>query len=121
MTYGVGTDIIEIDRFKNLSERFMKKCFTEQERTHLKGRHIQNIAGCFAAKEAVCKAMGTGFTGFMPASVEIVHNSVGKPEILLHGEAKRIAEDAGIAKIEISISHCRTFATAFAVALTNGK
>lgn len=115
--FGIGTDIIETDRFNNLTDHFMEKYFTKQEREHLKGRHIQSVAGCFAAKEAVSKALGTGFSGFMPDSVEIIHNSVGKPEVVLHGGAKKVADEAGVTKIEISISHCKAYATAFAVAL----
>lgn len=114
--YGIGTDIIEIDRFKNLGERFMTRCFTENEQEHLKGRHIQNIAGFFAAKEAVAKALGTGFVGFRPSHIEIIHNKAGKPDVVLHGGAAQIAEAAGVTSIEVSISHCKTYATAMAVA-----
>ena len=118
--FGIGTDIIEIDRFqkdgKPPGNRFMARCFTMREREYLKNRRLENIAGYFAAKEAVAKALGTGFAGFSPSAIEIIHNNAGKPEIVLHDGAARIADKAGIKKIDISISHCKTLAVAMAVA-----
>ena len=117
---GIGTDIIEIERFqrngKPLGERFMERCFTEQEREYLSGRHLENMAGLFAAKEAVAKALGTDFVGFRPSALEIMHNPQGKPEVILHGNAAVIAENEGITNILVSISHCKTFAVAMAIA-----
>ena len=112
----IGTDIIEVERFKNLSERFMAKYFTELELEYLKGRRPENVAGIFAAKEAVAKALGTGFAGFSPAAIEVNHNIAGKPEIILHGNAAKIAEDLGIKTVVVSISHCKTLAVAMAMA-----
>jgi len=118
--YGIGTDIIEIDRFTKdgnpLGDKFMTRCFTERERAYLKERRLENMAGFFAAKEAVAKALGTGFVGFNPSAIEIVHNKTGKPEIMLHEGAAEIAETAGITAVEISISHCKSLAVAMAVA-----
>jgi len=120
--YGIGTDIIEVDRFKRdgkpLGKRFMERCFTENEREHLANRRTENIAGYFAAKEAVAKALGTGFIGFSPNAIEIKHNENGKPEAVLHGKAAQIAQVAAITQIDISISHCKSHATAMAVAQT---
>lgn len=121
--FGVGTDIIEIDRFqkdgKPLGEKFMARCFSEKEREHLKDRHIENVAGYFAAKEAVAKALGTGFVGFRPSAIEISHNSAGKPGVTLYAGAAEAAEAAGVVRVEVSISHCKSFATAMAVAVCN--
>ena len=116
--YGIGTDIVEIERFQKNGETlsFMSRCFTEKEQEHLKNRHLEVTAGYFAAKEAVAKALGTGFTGFSPSAIEISNNKAGKPEVTLHGGAAKVAEDAGIKKIDISISHCKTLAIAMAVA-----
>ncbi|MCL2421099.1 MAG: holo-ACP synthase [Defluviitaleaceae bacterium] len=116
--YGIGTDIIEIDRFNKVSDRFILRCFAEQERAYLKGKPLENIAGCFAAKEAVAKALGTGFAGFWPSAIEISRNKAGKPEVVLHEKAAHIAEAAGIVSVEVSISHCKTAAIAMAMALT---
>ena len=93
---GIGTDIIEVARFrregKPPSLRFMLRCFTEGERRYLQARPAESMAGLFAAKEAVAKALGTGFRGFWPGAVEIAHSPLGKPEAVLHGKAAEIAE-----------------------------
>jgi holo-[acyl-carrier protein] synthase len=113
---GIGTDIIEIARFEALSERFLKRCFTEAERAYAREKP-ETLSGLFAAKEAVVKAMGTGFTGFMPDDIEITRNARGKPEVTLHKKAREAAEAAGIVRIEVSISHNKTAALGFAAAL----
>ncbi|MCL1988475.1 MAG: holo-ACP synthase [Firmicutes bacterium] len=119
--FGIGTDVIEIDRFmrngKPLGQKFMDRCFHKNEQERLQGRHLENIAGYFAAKEAVAKALGTGFVGLRPSEIEICHNQAGKPYVILHGKAAKIAEDSHVAKIDISISHCKTVATAMAIAV----
>ena len=107
---GIGTDIIEVERFESVSEAFMHRCFTERERERFK--NTENIAGAFAAKEAVVKALGTGFV-FKPLAVEILHNEAGKPEVVFHTPAAEIAKGM---KIELSISHCKAYATATAIA-----
>ena len=121
--YGIGTDIIEIARFardgKPPGERFMFRCFAPGERERLRGRPLEALAGAFAAKEAVAKAMGTGFVGFWPSAIEIRHGRTGKPEVVLHGGAERIAEAAGIVRIDVSISHNWSMAVAMAVAHTH--
>ena len=114
--FGIGTDIIEIDRFASISDRFMARCYSERERADLEGRHIEALAGYFAAKEAVAKALGVGFVGFRPSAIEIVHNAAGKPEVTLYAGALEVANAAGIRRIEVSISHCKTHATAMAIA-----
>lgn len=118
MIYGVGTDIVKISRFENVSKNFMEKCFTEAEREYLNGKRASSAAGLFTAKEAVVKAMGTGFKGFWPVDVEIAHNADGKPEAVLHRKAARLADERDIGRIWLSISHSETDAVAFAVAET---
>ena len=115
--YGIGTDIVEISRFQKLSERFMVRCFTDLERQYLSVKGPESIAGYFAAKEAVVKALGTGFAGFWPSAVEICSSSSGKPVVKLHGLAAEIAEVNGVVSVEVSISHCRSVAVAMAVIL----
>tara|TARA_B100001996_G_scaffold109221_1_gene82589 strand:- start:15740 stop:16099 length:360 start_codon:yes stop_codon:yes gene_type:complete len=114
-----GIDIIEIHRIKDVCikypERFMKKIFTEQEIKYCRGRYPQ-IAARFASKEAVMKALGTGIRGVPWKSIE-VHRARGKaPEILLHGNAKKKAQELGIERIALSISHSRNYAVASVVA-----
>ena len=115
MIHGIGTDIIEVNRFQKLSERFMERCFTDLERQYLAGKGPESIAGYFAAKEAVVKALGTGFAGFWPSAVEICRGSSGKPVVKLHGVAAEVAEANRIVSVEVSISHCKSVAMAMAI------
>lgn len=116
MIIGIGTDIIEIDRVKKLLRKgeFINRFFTEGERDYLINKKPESTAGYFCAKEAVVKALGTGFMGFKWTDVEIVKvNSV--PGAILHGMALKIANEKGVKHINLSISHCRTYAVATAV------
>ena len=121
MIIGIGTDIIKTARFVNMTERLMARVFTHNERAYLRGKNHVSAAGLFAAKEAVAKALGTGFRGFWPSQVEIGHDTVGKPHVVLHDGAARaameLAEAAGRHgyKIDLSISHTDTDAVAFVV------
>jgi holo-[acyl-carrier protein] synthase len=118
---GIGTDIVKVGRFENISEGFKARCYTEGEREYLRGKPAVTAAGLFAAKEAVVKALGSGFKGFWPADVEIMHDMDGKPEAVLHGKAALLAKERGIGRIWISISHSETDAVAFAVAEKDDK
>lgn len=116
MIIGIGTDIIEIERVKKLLTKgdFFIRFFTEGEREYLLKKKPESAAGYFCAKEAVVKALGTGFSGFKWTDVEIVKiNSV--PGVVLHGRALSIAKEKGVEHINLSISHCRTYAVATAV------
>lgn len=118
---GIGTDIIEISRIKVALERtpsFLEKVYTikEQEDKQGKKKKVESLAGLFCAKEAVSKALGTGFRGFNLKDIEIISDTLGKPQVLLHGEAKHRAKLMGIKEIAISISHCKEYATAVAIA-----
>ncbi|MEA4816739.1 MAG: holo-ACP synthase [Lachnospiraceae bacterium] len=114
MIIGVGCDIVEISRIKKAigRETFNKKCFTEQE---LENKDAKSLAGLFAAKEAVSKSLGTGFSGFSPKDIEIFKASSGKPYAKLYGYAREISENLGVKKISISIAHSDDNAMAFAV------
>jgi len=119
MIIGTGIDIVKIDRFadKTNNTRFMARVFTMREREYLASKGLQSMAGLFAAKEAVVKALGCGFAGFFPCDIEILHNPSGKPYVKLHGEAKhKIKKKRGRRfLISISISHTDTDAIAMAV------
>ena len=114
-----GIDIIEIHRIKDVylkyPERFMKKVFTNQEISYCRGRYPQ-IAARFASKEAVMKALGTGIRGVPWKSIEVFRARGKAPEIILHGNAKKKAQELGINRIAISISHSRNYAVASVVA-----
>ena len=117
MIIGIGTDIIEIDRVRKLAEgtKFMERFFTAAERAYLLNKKPESTAGYFCAKEAVVKALGTGFSGFKWTDVEIIKvNSV--PGVVLSGGALEISKDKGIRMIHLSISHSREYATATAIA-----
>jgi len=119
MIIGVGVDIVKVERFAkggcDNSRIFTAK---EQEYIMVKGSGgTQSAAGIFAAKEAVAKALGTGFRGFWPVDVEILHDDLGKPYVVLHGAAQEaVAKLVPSIKIAISISHSDMDAIAFAVA-----
>ena len=119
---GLGTDIIEIERIKEAiqkRERFKKRFFTDNEVAYCEQykKSWANFAGRFAAKEAVVKALGTGFSGFKWQDVEIIATASGKPEVKLYNGAEKVAHEKGIMEIMISISHCHDYAVAQAIAL----
>lgn len=121
MIIGVGTDIIEIDRIALAckKENFRIKTFTKAELDYfdkLKNRGAESMAGNFAAKEAVAKALGTGFSGFLPSDIEILRREGEKPFVRLYGNALAISQNMNINRIHISISHCKSLAIAYAVA-----
>jgi len=116
MILGIGTDIIEIARVARAIEnqRFLARCFTQAEIECCKAggaTAAESFAGYFAAKEAVAKALGTGFRGFSPHDIEICHDNAGKPFVRL---ANRVNAPPGTI-IHISISHGKEHATAMAV------
>lgn len=117
MIFGIGTDIVEISRIAKAtkSRGFLAKCFTQTEIGRCNARGVtanENFAGYFAAKEAVAKALGTGFRGFLPRDIEIYHDDLGKPFVCL---AEHIIIPNGTISIHISISHGREYANAMAV------
>ena len=121
MIIGVGTDILEIERIEKVisrSEGFFTKVYTkkEQEAYLRKHKKVETLAGLFCAKEAVSKALGTGFREFSLCDIEILSNELGKPEVFLYGGAEEVSKRLGIKRIHVSISHSRSQAIAFAVA-----
>jgi holo-[acyl-carrier protein] synthase len=119
MVTGLGVDIIEVPRIKKAldrwGKRFFKRVFTSEERRYSMRKAFpeQSLAARFAAKEAVMKALGTGLSGGIAwTDVEIVNNPQGKPEVKL---GSKITDLVGDKKVQISLSHTREFAVAFAV------
>jgi len=118
---GVGIDIIEVDRIKKAIERndrFLSRIFTDREISLYisKGSKLTTIAGKFAAKEAVSKALGTGFRDIKWKDIEVLNDEMGKPYVKLHNNAKNIAYSQDISEILITISHTRYNAVAQAIA-----
>lgn len=115
-----GIDLIETERFENMKpeirERFLTRVFTEREREIC--RDIpQHLAGRFAAKEAVAKTLGTGIGKVSWQDIEILNDENGAPRLILHGEAARVAEEAGLTVWSVSITHIKTLAAATAAAM----
>lgn len=120
--YGIGTDIIEIERIKKAVEKSMKfveKFYSDKEIELFKSRNFRmsSIAGNFAAKEAVSKALGTGVRNFSLRDIEILRDDYNKPYVNLYGNAKQLAETLDIAEILVSISHSKEYACANTIAI----
>lgn len=118
MIKGIGCDIVDISRVEQLlnQNRFLEKVYTPYEQEYIRGKTAHTAAGLWAAKEAVSKALGTGFKGFVMKDIEILHNKNGQPQVMLCNGAKATAEKMKIKQIHISISHEDKQAIAFAVA-----
>lgn len=118
---GVGVDLCGIARIERAIEKahFYERVFTPEERAYLdqKGKsRAQSAAAMFAAKEAVAKALGTGFSGgVMPWNISVVHDEKGAPGAELSGAAKERLEQMGGTGVRISLSHEGDSAIAFAV------
>lgn len=119
MIVGTGIDIIEVERIQSAMERpgFLEKLFTDSERAYIDSKHRdpKTVAGMFAAKEAVVKALGTGFGAVGFHDVEITHDALFKPGVTLCGGAlERMAVISGRGA-HISISHIKALAAAQAI------
>lgn len=123
MIVGIGTDIIETLRIAKMIERhgelFIGRVYTDHEIAYCSEQKAatQHYAGRWAAKEAVLKALGTGWVrGISWRDIEVYRQSSGAPIVRLQGGARDALERSGIHRIHLSISHCRSHATAYAVA-----
>ena len=121
---GIGTDIVECLRIGRMIEQhgetFLTRVYTEREIRYCqeRKRSTEHFAGRWAAKEAILKCLGTGWSkGVCWTDMEIRNEVGGQPRVLICGGAKDRAQSLHIADILISISHCRAYATAYAVAL----
>jgi holo-[acyl-carrier protein] synthase len=120
---GIGTDIVECLRIAQMIERhgelFITRVYTPHEIEYCRRRKAatQHFAGRWAAKEAVLKALGTGWRrGISWRDVEVFNEPGGQPTIRMRGGAQDVVERLGITEMLISISHCRSHATAYALA-----
>lgn len=128
MIAGIGIDRLLISRVERtlsrFGERFEQRVYTAEElrQAGAKGNLARRLAMLFAAKEAVAKALGTGFhQGVAAIDIEIIHQSSGKPEVFLHDGAARAAERLGVDRVHVSLSDDDGVAMAFAVAETTGR
>jgi len=119
----VGLDLARIDRFEKVharhGDRLLERLFTDGERAYCDRRasRMASYTGRFAVKEAVMKALGTGWSsGVSWKDIEVVRKSGSAPELALHGRTAGIAREKGIAKIHITITHDGGMAAAVAIA-----
>lgn len=119
MLLGLGTDIIEISRIEKAlkNDSFRDRVYTSKEIAEAEKKGINKFstyAGKFCAKEAISKALGTGVREFNLVDMEILSDELGKPRVYFYGSLK---EKMLNKYVEISISHCREYATAVAVVM----
>jgi holo-[acyl-carrier protein] synthase len=118
MIVGIGMDVVEIRRIRDLAQRhvaFLTRTFAPCELHHCqeKANPFPHLAARFAAKEAVFKALGTGWSdGLKWTDVAVQNNAAGKPAIRLSGVAARLAHKLGADKIHLSLTHTGSYAGA---------
>lgn len=120
-----GIDLVDIARIKQSitehGQRFIDRCFTQQETDYAHSakepRNYERFAARFAAKEAVLKALGTGWAnGIAWTDVEIRRQPSGAPTVYLSAKAAEIAEELGITQLHLSMTHTSTQAMASVIA-----
>jgi holo-[acyl-carrier protein] synthase len=119
---GIGTDLVEVDRFRQALARtpaLAGRLFTDGERAYAAQRAdpTERLAVRFAAKEAVMKAMGVGLGAFALHDVEVVRDPSGQPGLALRGAAAALADERGVTRWLLTLTHTDRVAQAIAVAL----
>ena len=122
MVIGTGIDIVEIARFRKIlagsGQRFLDRVFTTEEQQFCLARRdpAPHFAARFAAKEAVFKALETGWAkGVTWLDVEVRRQEQGAPEIVLNGVALEIAASKGVGRTHLSLTHTNNWAAATAI------
>lgn len=114
-----GIDLVRVERLAELDPairaRFIRRVFTPAEQAQADGRD-ESLAGLFAAKEAVSKALGCGIGQISWQEIEILRESSGEPRLILHGAAKTLADQKGLLQWSVSITHEGGMAAAVALA-----
>ena len=124
---GLGVDIVEIERMRKILKRspaFARKVFSAEECRYCDAtaQPAVHYATRFAAKEAVLKALGTGFSqGIGARDVEVRRTSKGRPYAVLTGRARQVAQALGVRELPLSLSYTHTDAVACAMAITEGS
>ena len=125
MTVGIGVDVVDLERFASVIERrphFIERVFTRDERAYCergKGSAVQcqRFAVRFAAKEAVMKALGCGLGAYGFHDVAVARDDdSGEPTLLVSGKAAVLADERGVVRWHLSLSHSDAVAVAFVVA-----
>ena len=118
MIIGTGTDIVEISRLAESLEKIAVRVFTTAELSYAasSAHRLEHLAGRWAAKEAFAKALGCGFGEKCSwLDLEITNAPTGQPMLNLSGAARRTFEEVGGRKVHLSISHEKSYATAFVI------
>lgn len=121
---GLGVDIVEIERMRRILTRtpsFARKVFSGAERAYCDAKANPEVhyATRFAAKEAVVKALGTGFSeGIGVRDIEVRRTTKGRPYVVLTGRAREVARERGVREMPLSLSFTHTEAVACAMAIT---
>ena len=125
---GIGIDTVDIKRFREAVTRrgknFLDRIFTERELEYAESKKssYMHMAGKFAAKEAVKKALPEGARiGLNWPDIEILNSEDGKPYAILHGHARKIMDEFGLTSVLVSISHTDDLATSNAMAVKDGS
>jgi phosphopantetheine--protein transferase-like protein len=120
---GLGTDLVEVDRFRlaleRRGERFLERLFSSEERAYAQRQHdpAKSLAARFGAKEAVMKALGVGLWKFALRDVEVLRAPSGAPSIVLHGAAAVLAGERAVTGWQLSLTHTDTMALATVIAV----
>lgn len=122
MIVGTGVDLAEVHRIRAAIERhgtrFVERVFTPREIAYVerKANRFERYAARFAAKEAAMKAIGTGWKrGVRWQDFEVTNLRSGKPALVFHGEAARIAGSLGVKEVALSLTHTATMAMAMVI------
>ncbi len=118
---GIGIDVVDVARMRETIARtpsICERCFTIAERAYAERARdsAERFAVRFAAKEAVMKAMGLGLGAFGFHDVEVVRAADGVPSLLISGDAARLADERGITRWHLSLTHTETTAAAYVIA-----
>lgn len=125
MTVGIGVDVVDLERFASVIERrpnFVPRVFTVEERAYCErgtraSVQCQRFAVRFAAKEAVMKVLGCGLGAYAFHDVAVARDDEsGEPTLVVSGKASVLADERGIARWHLSLSHSDAVAIAFVVA-----
>ncbi|RMH78440.1 MAG: holo-ACP synthase [Actinomyces sp.] len=122
---GVGTDLVDIDRFRRVlarTPRVAERVFTDGERAYAGSARdpVPRLAARFAAKEAALKALGVGLGGARFAEIEVERRAGGEPALLVRGAAARRARERGVDRFLVTLSHTDHLAQATVIAVAGG-
>ena len=120
MKLATGVDLIEIARIKEVIARhgkhYLERIYTPAELAYC-GKRAESLAGRFAAKEAVAKALGSGIGDVTWKEIEVLGDEQNAPTLTLHGMAEQRAKDLELTTWSVSISHSQSHSVAFVVAI----